>query len=384
MLKNHDAVMTTTQVFLKPSLHGGRFENCTIPLEFLKDLAVFEEMVVEIAKSEYRKDNPERQRIPRDFVKGIEIGLTAIEAGSTKPIISLIVTAPLLFSPAAPYFEKASESIVNAIQAASEGKNVSDHIPEEAIPFFDRFGRGLRDGESLTLPASHGKTAILTKETRKKILLASPKLQKYSEECVVRGMIPEIDQDTLSCQLLLLDGRRITIPYTAQHERTILDAVVGYRDKQTKVMLKGVGIVSRQGRLQEFESLESIEILDPLDIFIQIEGIRLLKDGWMDGEGKAPSHEVLERFAQTFDRYWVDSLPLPHIYPTFEGGIQAEWLIGRYAISLEIELPSQKSYYHQVHLDTKKDSDIDLDLTDHTGWETLSNVLHTVMKEDGK
>ena len=156
---------------------------------------------------------------------------------------------------------------------------------------------------------------------------------------------------------------------------------IGYQEKQTKVMLKGVGIVSRQGRLLEFESIESIEILDPLDVFVQIESLRLLKDGWMDGEGKAPSHEALEWFAQTFDSYWVDPLPLPYIYPTYEGGIQAEWTIGRYAISLEIDLSSKKSYYHQIHLDTKKDSDIDLDLTDRTGWETLIKALDNAIKE---
>ena len=379
--------MTVIPKFLEPSLHGGRFENRTIPLEFLKDLAVLEEMIVEIAKSEYRKDHSDRQRVPRDFVKGIEIGLTAVESGSTKLVFSLTATAvasSFLSPPAVHYLERASISIANAIQAASDGKNVSDYIPEDAIPYFDRLGRGLREGESLVLPASHGKTATLTKETRKKILLASPKLQKYSEEYVVRGMIPEINQEAFSCQLLLLDNRKISIPYTTQHERTVLDAVVGYRDKQTKVMLKGVGIVSRQGRLQEFESLESIEILDPLDIFVQIENIRLLKEGWMNGEGKVPAHEALERFAQAFDYYWVDSLPLPYIYPTPEGGIQGEWLIGRYAISLEIDLISQKSYYHQIHLDTKEDFDADLDLSDRTGWEALCKALHQVIKENGE
>ena len=119
----------------------------------------------------------------------------------------------------------------------------------------------------------------------------------------------------------------------------------------------------------------------PLNIFAQIESMRSLKDGWLDGEGKSPPYKALERFAQIFDSYWDDSLPLPHIYPTYEGGIQAEWLIGRCAISLEIELPSQKSYFHQIHLDTKEDFDMDLDLADRTGWETLRKVLNNVMDD---
>ena len=148
--------------------------------------------------------------------------------------------------------------------------------------------------------------------------------------------------------------------------------------------LSHVGVVERevvkspQTRMRD-ESNRNESV--PLDIFSQVESMRSLKDGWLDGEGKAPPHEALERFAQTFDNYWVDLLPLPNIYPTYEGGVQAEWLVGRYAISLEIELPSLKSYYHQIHLDTKTDSDIDLDLTDHKGWETLSEALQHVIKE---
>jgi len=148
--------------------------------------------------------------------------------------------------------------------------------------------------------------------------------------------------------------------------------------------LSHVGVVERevvkssQPRVRN-ESNQSES--DPLDIFVQIESMRSLKDGWLDGEGKSPPYKALERFAQTFDNYWDDSLPLPHIYPTYEGGIQAEWLIGRCAISLEIELPSQKSYFHQIHLDTKEDFDMDLDLTDRTGWETLRKVLNSVMED---
>ena len=120
---------------------------------------------------------------------------------------------------------------------------------------------------------------------------------------------------------------------------------------------------------------------DPLNIFAQIESMRSLEDGWLDGDGKAPPFKALERFAQMFDSYWDDSLPLPCIYPTYEGGIQAEWQIGRCAISLEVELPSQKSYFHQIHLDTEEDFDIDLDLTDCIGWETLRKVLNNVMED---
>ena len=120
---------------------------------------------------------------------------------------------------------------------------------------------------------------------------------------------------------------------------------------------------------------------DPLNIFVQIESMRSLEDGWLDGEGKAPPHESLEWFARTFDNHWVEPLPLPCIYPTFEGGIQAEWMIGRCAISLEVEFPSKKAYYHHIHLDTKEDFEADLDLSNSECWKTLKKTLLWVIEE---
>jgi len=38
--------------FLRPELEGLRFQDHAIPLDFLKDLAVFEEFVISVAKAE--------------------------------------------------------------------------------------------------------------------------------------------------------------------------------------------------------------------------------------------------------------------------------------------------------------------------------------------
>jgi len=86
-----------SEPFLRPRLTGPRFEGHGIPLEVLKDLAVLEEMIVEVAKWKYLKDHPERLRSPRGFTEGIELKLTGIDEGSAIPVICLIVAATTLF-----------------------------------------------------------------------------------------------------------------------------------------------------------------------------------------------------------------------------------------------------------------------------------------------
>src|SRR3954470_3494971 len=105
-----------TEPFLRPRLIGERFEGHSIPLEILKDLAVLEEMIVEVAKSEFLKDHPQRRRSPRRFTDGITLKLTATKEGSLVPVISLVISSMSLFPPENQQcFERARDAVVNAI-----------------------------------------------------------------------------------------------------------------------------------------------------------------------------------------------------------------------------------------------------------------------------
>lgn len=51
-----------------------------------------------------------------------------------------------------------------------------------------------------------------------------------------------------------------------------------------------------------------------------------LEDGWLDGEGKNISPQVLDLAEKILKQLIVDlNVPTPHLYPTEEGGISAEW-----------------------------------------------------------
>ncbi len=78
---------------------------------------------------------------------------------------------------------------------------------------------------------------------------------------------------------------------------TVLDAFRGYK-QNIKVLLYGIGKFSRYEKLLAVESIEYINILDPLDIPSRIEEFRSLKDGWLNGEkGLIPSEEDLSWFS---------------------------------------------------------------------------------------
>ncbi|MFP4193163.1 MAG: hypothetical protein ACLFU6_13965 [Candidatus Hydrogenedentota bacterium] len=361
--------------FLTPRMTGARFEEGGIPLEVLKDLAVLEEMIVEVAKAEFFKANPRRKRAPRGFAEDIELQLNDIQPGSTVLGIELAHSSPTFFPPNHEYFERARKAIVEAIGAAEEDRPVTDYLEEKTLSYFDRMGRSLRDSEAIELAApDHPNPVKLTRETRRKLVLASSKVNVFTEEHTVRGGIPEADQDRLTFTLQLINGRRISAPITEQHLDTILEAFNGYK-AGVRIWLQGIAQFSRSERLEKFETVGHISILDPLDVPARLEELRSLQDGWLEGEGRAPSHEGLDWIAKAFTQHYPDDLCLPHVYPTPEGGIQAEWSLESNEVTLEMDLAAHTGEWHVVNLAGDTEQSRVLNLDDVNDWKWLINQI---------
>lgn len=370
----------TTNSFLEPRLCGARFDDAAIPLEVLKDLAVFEEMLIEVAKWRFLQEHQNRRRSPRGFTEGIELKLTGIKPGSAVPQLGLVVDTPHL--PGIPpqnqrYFEQAREAIISAIDAAEhDPSSVIDYLPEKCLSYFDRIGRSLREDESIEFTtSSHPTPARLTKETRRRLILASSHVREFTEEAVLRGTIPEVDQEKMSFHLQLIDGQRVLGPIPDQHLDTIIEAFNGYQ-QGTRVLLHAIGRYSRQNRLLRLDSVEHISILDPLDVSARLDELRGLRDGWLEGKGKAPGDEGLNWFAASFDRRFPDGLPLPRVYPTAEGGLQLEWTLGSKEISLEVDLATHRGEWHSLDLASDTEDSRTLNLDEAGDWAWLVTEIH--------
>ena len=371
----------TTEPFLRPRLVGERFDGHSIPLEVLKDLAVLEEMIVEVAKSEFLKDHPHRQRSPRRFTDGIALTLTAIEEGSAVPVISLVIASLPFSTENRLYFERARDAVVNAIGAAEQNQPITAYLPEKSLGYFDRFGRSLRDGEAIELSTpTRQSPARLTKETRRKLVLASSRVKELTEETVERGSIPEVDQSDVTFELQLIDGRKIKVPMTAQHLETILEATTAYRDG-ARVLVQGIGRFNRNEKLVGFESVEHVSLLDPLDVPARLDELRLLRDGWFEGSGSAPTSTGLDWLSNEFAQSYPEDLTLPFVYPTFEGGIRLEWSLGSHDVTLDIDLATHAARLHALNLSSDEEREEELNLDEPTEWARLVGQIQRIAGE---
>jgi hypothetical protein len=359
------------QDFLKPILHGERFRDHTVPLEILKDFSALEEMLVEVAKWKFKQEYPGRERIQRNFANGIELQLAGVEDGSARLAIVLAFSSSLLFPPDnIKYFEQARTEIVNAIARSAE-----DHpqeLPSRYLSYFDRFGRGLRSGESIDFPRENG-TVSLNPDIRKK-LIRSAQVEFWTEETALRAKVYEADLAHDSFEFELSDGTRAKAPLDDKYQDAVLDAMKGYHD-DVFVLIQGVVRRDRADRLKGFESIEHVTPLDRLDVTLRLEKMAAIGNGWLDGKGVAPDKNKLVWLAEQFDAHFDDNLPLPFLYPTAEGGVQAEWTLNNNEVSLEIDLENMQAEYQALNLKDDTCSELTFSLANQDGWNQLNELL---------
>ena len=365
---------------MEPRLLGARFEDHTIPLEILRDIAVLEEFVIAVAKWKFVESNG-RIRAPKGFTDPLSIALSGVNEGSAKPAIAIEYIDPSagLF-PAAneDYFFQAVQAIGNAIDAAEHNESITKYLPTNLLGYFDRFGRGLREGEVLEFFPGLERPARLTKLTRRRLLLASQN-EVLTDEITVRGLVSELDQSKMSFELQMPGGRKISAKVDAIHLDTILEATRGYR-AGVKVSVSGVGRFDRYERLHSFDVIEDAAIIETNDPLARIDELRLLKVGWLEGRGLVPSTAEFDWLESFFAESYPAALPTPYIYPTEDGGVQLEWRTGNQDISLEIDFSDRTGDLHGLNTETLQELSEVLSLDDQANVQRLVEIISKAAK----
>ena len=364
--------------FLRPRLVGKRFETHTIPLDFLGDLSVLRDILVEIAKEEYRHRYPESKRVPSDF-STIGLGLSSIEPGSAIPVINIVPLNSTRFinNEAISWFEKARETFVTVIVHAEKGISIVEILTQKAIRLFKRFGRGLKEDETIEFyDCNDVCVARYDKSIGKRIFSESlPSL--VHKKIVTRGYVTEVDRHKKTWKFMLNDGKEVSAPLEGVFLDDICDALKKYvpgSANNPRVSLKGEAEILGT-EIRTIKSIDDIVLLNLLNIESQLDDLRLLKAGWYDGNnGKSFSGQDLDWLAATWERLQPDHVELPHIYPTPSGEVQAEWTFGQYEILVRIDMGGRRGRWYCMNMDDlseEYDEEHDLDLEQVEAWKWL-------------
>jgi hypothetical protein len=359
--------------FLKPRFDGPRFDEHTLPVEVARDLAAYEELVVELAKHLYLKEHQDRQRVPKGFEKNFSLHLQQIEPGSARPVLAWVAAGALALQGGdGGYFEQARDLIAECVSASAANHPLPDKFPKQFLDFFNVFGRSLREGESLELPraVAAATPAMLTPERRKALVLAAQKV--YTKDVELTGTIGETDWEKHSFRLRLEDGTAVNAPLPESFSELARRA--GGKER-TLALVKGVGVFDAWDYLQKLAETHHMELLPNQALAAQIEELSALQNGWFEGQGKALDKDQLAWATDRLVASFPEDLPFPHIGPTPEGGLFLEWIQKTWRISAEMLLPSHRCELQATNTATRESVDKECDLDQSDGWPTLYSFV---------
>lgn len=377
---NTTRILENKKDIFAPRFKGERFASHRMPLELLEDFKVLQEMTVEMAKQIYLEENQSRQRVPKDFGKGINFELESLDEGSTIPkIVMTFMLSGMFPAHNVEYFEKASERIKDTIQEAAVDGNILEYAPKSVLHYFNRFGKKLKDDESIEFrPEDSHYKAVFTKNTRRRLVSASTSTGEYSEDISIRGVLVEMDKINNTFQIITSLGKKISGSFDNEIKDQFLEAFSALEGQQ-KIILKGTGGFSTNDKLKNIIGVESLAILDKNDLGYRLDELSLLKDGWFNGEGKSLNPEKLKWFSENYENIIALEDIETLAFPTPEGFLQLEWSYENIEASFLIDLQNQSGEFSSISINSSDDEvDFSVDLTQNEGWMQLKTELENL------
>jgi len=328
--------------FLTPVFRGQRFGGHGIPLDVLPDLRAYRDLVLELAKVLFLRNNPLRKRVPKGFGDSLRLTLSQLREGSTVAVLTRDQSPreqpPLPNLVVEDVFSEARDLINECVRAAEECRSVPDDFPLELLAAFDGVGRHLKKDESVELrtPGEERGPLLGFKERKHLVLLTRA---DYRAEVELVGRAVAIGTDKSDFRIELDSGEVVTCPLAREREREVTTAI---RDRtRLRIRVDGTGCFDRSDRLERVEQIDGFETIDTLDE--RLRELASLSDGWLDGEGIGLAPSNVDHVREILDNVLGGGIvPMPSVYPRPDGGIQAEWTISPWEVSLVFDFATHK------------------------------------------
>lgn len=328
-------------VFARLRLIGGRFEGDGMPIEALTELVAYQQLVVAVAEEVYRSDHPGRQRLPGGFADRLQLRLRTIEQGSAVPVLERIREPGALMS-RRDEFTQSRDLIEEAVAAIAAGEALPEDFPRQAVVLFNRFGQTLRPDEAIELQKPGAQSGPrYTQDVRRRLVLKERRT--FQAEVSDIGWVLELDSTRMTCLIRLRSALRAQ-PVPAPVDEFTFDQVKAALEPNGEgapVRVTGIAVYSTGGHvlrldsIQEVSPIEDPEGLEALDR--RIGELEELPAGWLDGAGAPLTPAAIKNARATLAELLFLDVPRPRIYPTPEGGVQAEWAIGDSEVSITFE-----------------------------------------------
>ncbi len=237
---------------------GARFENHSLDVDCVVELAVYKRLVMECAKELWRFANPAYERLPKNFEERLTLQFEEIAPGSAVvPLRRVVAQVQPGLDFADDEFDQAAALIDDAIAAADSDDLLPAEFPRNVIPLFREFGRSLRDSETLYLQSRHRSVAApYTARARQR--LADWTEATYEDAVDVVGEVCMANVRGGAFELTVAAGQpTLKGKFSDTQEAEVLGALQAHATTQLRV--RGVGEFSLADRqLRKLVRVDSV------------------------------------------------------------------------------------------------------------------------------
>ena len=354
-------LMAPDEVFARPTFRGGRFDlGEGMPVDALPDLAAYAEILTDIAKRLFKQRNPDRRRVSRGFEERLQLRVTTFDSGSQVAILTRQLPSGQL--PLRDEYDDARDLLAEAINKVAKGHDLPSRFPPSVLPKFSRLGYRLQPGEHIAFAAGGGE-AIYDRSTRNRLVELGGRSYVERDEFV--GYIADLNSHTGRFELRLVDDTIGLGGEYGLHWETLHSAQGSPPEKGQRVRLEADAEFSPTGQPQRLVVVHDVTILDTWDwAQARLAELALIERGWLDGEqGERIAEQVVQAVADFLTLLNRGGVEPPHLFPTAEGGLQAEWRSSASTVSVEFE-PNGLLVLHSVDVDSAEDTYHETDFTD--------------------
>jgi hypothetical protein len=239
---------------------GKRYEGHGLDLDVLPDLYAFKELLVATAKELWKRHHPDRQRLPKNFEDSLCLKFFKLQEGSVAvPIFREVETADQTEFWQADQPDELDEAVglvTDAVCAAEADQPLPDALPKNVIPFFEGYGKTLREDESFELqPQGSQKKAAYTRESRGRLLNFCA--AGYQDRVVLSGEVRAVDLAG-RFELKLDDGTKVPARFSSEQESLVTEALREHTSRRLRV--QGTADFSPDGQLKTVVTVSDLSI----------------------------------------------------------------------------------------------------------------------------
>jgi len=337
-------MMAETKSFLLRYV-GARFEGTRLPLDVLGDLPAFRDLLVSYADAEWRKTHKDRERLPKNFEKGLLFNLVGIEDGSAMPRIEWDRHAP---QSQLPDMMDEMETLVS--MSFERVISLFDHTTGTAaalaltpgnIRALKRFGGNLLPDEKIEFPGSKGSdgnVVFLDKYWRERLMtrIRDSYQTRYDGTGKLIGSGVDPSGTNGHIDVYTEDYGIIKLPMTPDRVRSDFDGSI-----ESEVYFRLHIELDNNEAVRSIVDVFDVDVIQPhvmaslLVCRNRIGSLTSLQDGWHDGGGKAPTAKAVSVALRLLSRKpaMADSYS---IFPTDDGGLLFEFVRLGWNHSIEI------------------------------------------------